>query len=128
MQYEFFSITNQPECFESVQNIRDGLPNQPESARMSYERYKCTSNALRISPNALRITICTTFGLIWAQCDWGIIIIISFVSYATAITSEKSMRKGFTFVVLKRNTGEKLNIFCKSSAAVKSLGISQFGQ
>ena len=66
MQYEFFSTTNQPECFEHVQNIGDGLPNQPECSTN-------VTNALRISPNALRIMIRTTFGLIRAQCDWGII-------------------------------------------------------
>ena len=57
---------NQPECFEHVQNIRDGVPNQPE----------CTmnvTNALRISQNALRVMIRITFGLIRAQRDWGII-------------------------------------------------------
>ena len=95
MQYEFFSTTNQPECFEHVQNIRDGLPNEPESARMQYERYECTSNALRISPNALRITIRTTFGLIRAQCDWGITkplkvqlvisLILSHIDYCNAL-------------------------------------------
>ena len=63
--FEFFSITNQPECFEHVQNIRDGLPNQPECSTN-------VTNAFRISRNALRIMIRTTFELIWAQCDWGI--------------------------------------------------------
>ena len=52
-------------CFEHVQNIRDGLPHQVEWNTN-------VTNALRISPNALRITIRTTFGLIRAQCDWGI--------------------------------------------------------
>ena len=68
MQYEFFSTTNQLECFEHVQNIRDGLPNQPECSTN-------VTNALRISPNALRIMIRTTFGLIRAQCDWGIMFV-----------------------------------------------------
>ena len=60
--FEFFSTTNQHEYFEHVQNIRDGLPNQPECSTN-------VTNALRINPNALRIMIRTTFGLIWAQCD-----------------------------------------------------------
>ena len=63
--FRIFFTTNQPECFEHVQNIRDGLPNQPECSTN-------VTNAFRISPNALRIMIRTTFELIWAQCDWGI--------------------------------------------------------
>ena len=66
--FELFRIFfhNQPECFEHVENILDGLPNQPE-------RSTNVTNALRISPNyALRIMIRTTFGLIRPQCDWGI--------------------------------------------------------